>query len=304
MSGSFIAPWHGLPAGTTTCKVTAFNPSTLYLRDQLVIDPPIEHGSRRPVLAFLAHHQQLDKRILFDLSLFEEWRDWLGDHAQAYDDEFRVEMSEDGNLVDQLKKVEVQASDVDVVLLSHKHFDHTGRPSAFERADVWVHAAEKDAVPALRDVATGKIKSFTFSRDDDDNKPVASFDHSLDVFGDGSFVIVSVPGHTPGHVGALVRTETDKFVLLGADGCHHRLLLNGTKDEQARYKLGRDKDDPMYEDWAEASNSLDRLRRARQDENVMVVTAHDEKQWDAWVKHEGKNIIELNGWKERGLKAM
>ncbi|KAK4049989.1 hypothetical protein OIV83_003813 [Microbotryomycetes sp. JL201] len=330
----FRAPWYGLPAASdeAVCDVKAFNPSSLFLRDVLVIDPPIEHGqppepttssssappflasanvpfqlvlshrSRRPVLAFLIHHKRLDKRILFDLSLFEEWQSWLGEAARGYQQEFNVEISSDGNLVQQLEKVGVEADDVDVVLLSHKHFDHTGRPSAFKNAVIWIHEDEKDSVPALRDVSAQNIKPFKF--DAKDRKPVASFDDSLDLFGDESIVIVAVPGHTPGHVGALVRTERDKFVLLGADGCHHRLLLNGTIDEQRKYKLGCAKDDPMYEDYSEASKSLARLRRAKQDDNVLVVTAHDERQWDAWCKHEQKRIIDLNDWKQRGLKEI
>ncbi|KAK4051487.1 hypothetical protein OIO90_004701 [Microbotryomycetes sp. JL221] len=300
---SFNPPWHGLPsADGPVCKLTALNPSTLFLRDELVIDPPIEHGSRRPVLAFLIEHNQLDKRILFDLSLFENWRDWLGEQAGGYDAEFKVEIAKEGNLVDQLRRINIEPEQIDVVILSHKHFDHTGQPSAFKNAQIWIHNDEKDAVPALKSVSADAIKPFTF--DTTETKPIASFDHSLDMFGDGSIVIVSVPGHTPGHVGAMVRTGEDDFIILGADGCHHRLLLNGTKEDEKQYKLGRAKDEPMYEDYDVATRSLDRLRRARAEPNVLVLTAHDESQWGAWVKTEGKSVIELNGWRERGLKEM
>jgi glyoxylase-like metal-dependent hydrolase (beta-lactamase superfamily II) len=46
---------------------------------------------------------------------------------------------------------------------------------------------------------------------------------AVDYFGDGSLHLLSTPGHTAGHLSALVRTSTgpDTFVLLGGDACHH-----------------------------------------------------------------------------------
>lgn len=41
-----------------------------------------------------------------------------------------------------------------------------------------------------------------------------------DYFGDGSLVILNVPGHTTGHISALVRTSPDTYALLGGDVCH------------------------------------------------------------------------------------
>lgn len=41
-----------------------------------------------------------------------------------------------------------------------------------------------------------------------------------DYFGDGSLVILNVPGHTTGHISALVRTTPDTYAFLGGDVCH------------------------------------------------------------------------------------
>jgi glyoxylase-like metal-dependent hydrolase (beta-lactamase superfamily II) len=42
-----------------------------------------------------------------------------------------------------------------------------------------------------------------------------------DFFGDGSFYLLSTPGHTIGHMSALARTTASTFVFLGGDCCHY-----------------------------------------------------------------------------------
>jgi len=49
-----------------------------------------------------------------------------------------------------------------------------------------------------------------------------------DYFGDGSFYILSVPGHAVGHISGLVRTTPDSFVFLGGDVCHFTGVIRPT----------------------------------------------------------------------------
>src|SRR5260370_7778893 len=60
-----------------------------------------------------------------------------------------------------------------------------------------------------------------------DTKPTFLKDHpvnlvqeDLDVFGDGSVMIVSTPGHTPGHQSCLVHISKTGWVLLTGDAVH------------------------------------------------------------------------------------
>ena len=48
-----------------------------------------------------------------------------------------------------------------------------------------------------------------------DGAPVGPFAGSYDLFGDGRLVIVPTPGHTPGHVGMIVRGATRRWLLAG-----------------------------------------------------------------------------------------
>lgn len=43
-----------------------------------------------------------------------------------------------------------------------------------------------------------------------------------DIFGDGSVVMLNLPGHTPGHHGLLVRLSKFGYVLLSGDVAHFR----------------------------------------------------------------------------------
>lgn len=44
---------------------------------------------------------------------------------------------------------------------------------------------------------------------------------AIDYFGDGSFYLLSAPGHAIGHVNALARTTDDSFIYFAGDSFHH-----------------------------------------------------------------------------------
>jgi N-acyl homoserine lactone hydrolase len=96
-------------------------------------------------------------------------------------------------LAAQLTEVGVKPADVTYVAVSHTHGDHVGNVALFPTSTVLIQGAEYDwamagpAKPAFAD--TQKITKL-------------AGDH--DVFGDGSVMILSTPGHTPGHQSLLV----------------------------------------------------------------------------------------------------
>lgn len=59
-------------------------------------------------------------------------------------------------------------------------------------------------------------------------KPVATFDRSLDWFGDGSFYLLDAPGHVLGHIAAMVRTTADPptYMVLAGDAAHDLCLYH------------------------------------------------------------------------------
>jgi glyoxylase-like metal-dependent hydrolase (beta-lactamase superfamily II) len=107
----------------------------------------------------------------------------------------------------------VKPEDVTFVGISHYHYDHTGQAADFPRATLLIGKKDLDVVrtreqlrprfaPWLREGA--KVEEITSDKD---------------VFGDGRVTILTLPGHTPGHTGLLVKLASGP-VLLSGDQYH------------------------------------------------------------------------------------
>jgi N-acyl homoserine lactone hydrolase len=110
------------------------------------------------------------------------------------------------------------------VVLSHMHTDHVGGIEPFSNAEIVVARSEWDRFPGLG----GRIRGYLPqhwpagvepSPVELHGPPVGPFSGSLDLAGDGSLLLVPLPGHTPGHIGLLVEAQDGSY-LLGGDVAH------------------------------------------------------------------------------------
>lgn len=120
-------------------------------------------------------------------------------------------------LAAQLEALHVSADDVTDLALSHFHSDHAGNAGAFRRATHYVQKAERDAAFGPDAAKFGFAPSLYESLK---NNPTRELDGDYDVFGDGSVVILSTPGHTPGHQSLYVRLPKRGGVVLSGDMVH------------------------------------------------------------------------------------
>lgn len=132
------------------------------------------------------------------------------------------------HLATQLPRLGIPLDSVRIILLSHLHADHVAGLLDFPHAHIVLHTAALEAwqvsrgwralkrgvIPALfpPDFATRTtpIKKF-------DGPAVPGLGASHDLFGDGSILLVELPGHARGQLGAFLPTAT-RPVLLAADG--------------------------------------------------------------------------------------
>jgi glyoxylase-like metal-dependent hydrolase (beta-lactamase superfamily II) len=60
-------------------------------------------------------------------------------------------------------------------------------------------------------------------------KPTGILPRVLDLFHDGSVMIVDAPGHLPGHINLLARTSPTTSVYLAGDACHDRRIMRNER---------------------------------------------------------------------------
>ena len=124
---------------------------------------------------------------------------------------FRIQRPD--SLANQLKSIGFKIEDFKYFAMSHSHFDHTGHANYMKDATLLIQENEfianagdsiKQANPALAEL-----------------KNIKKLNGDFDVFGDGSVVIKSMPGHTIGHQVLYVEVSgLEKPVLLTGDLYH------------------------------------------------------------------------------------
>ncbi|MEZ5597002.1 MAG: N-acyl homoserine lactonase family protein [Pseudomonadales bacterium] len=123
------------------------------------------------------------------------------------------------SIVAQLADRGLTPSDIDLLALSHFHFDHAGGANAFADATLLIQQTEYDA--AFLHAQTSPVFDRTlYAALETSRKRLLNGDH--DVFGDGTVRIVSAPGHTPGHQVLLLALAKTGPLMLSGDLYHFR----------------------------------------------------------------------------------
>ena len=118
------------------------------------------------------------------------------------------------SLVNQLESIGFKIEDFKYFAMSHSHFDHIGHAGYMEDAIWLVQEPEYNSVrgPKVENVnpALAKLNKINVLKGD------------FDVFGDGTVIIKSMPGHTVGHQVLYVDLGLDQPVLLTGDLYHFK----------------------------------------------------------------------------------
>ncbi len=113
-------------------------------------------------------------------------------------------------LAAQLDQLGVKPSDIEAMAVSHTHPDHIGNVEMFPTTMLYVQKAEYEW-PGANNQPRFKPEH-----------PVTQLEGDLDLFGDGSVIILSTPGHTPGHQSLLVKLPKTGAVVLTGDAVHFK----------------------------------------------------------------------------------
>ncbi|WP_114765472.1 N-acyl homoserine lactonase family protein [Vibrio rhodolitus] len=120
----------------------------------------------------------------------------------------------------QLQAMKLTPSDIDYLVLSHLHADHTGNANQFSSAK-WLIQKNEHHVAFDPEISAKLGFDLTQYQNLKDSVHVIEGDHQ--VFGDGSVVIISAPGHTPGHQALYVDLPHYGPIVLSGDLYHSHL---------------------------------------------------------------------------------
>lgn len=118
----------------------------------------------------------------------------------------------------QLAEIGIDPGKVTHAAFSHTHGDHVGNANLFSAATLYIQQAEHDV--AFGPDAATKWNFEVASYDKLRASRTVKLHGDHDVFGDGSVVILSTPGHTPGHQSLLVTLPRRGPVILSGDMVH------------------------------------------------------------------------------------
>src|SRR5881396_4301540 len=121
-------------------------------------------------------------------------------------------------IVDRLKELNVTPDQVKYVGISHFHADHTGQLAPFTNATLFIGKGDWDQIIAPTPMPGANVAGFKSWIDE--KRKVEPLTADKDVFGDGSVIVLRMPGHTPGHSGLLVRLKEMGPVLVTGDAAH------------------------------------------------------------------------------------
>ena len=211
-----------------------------------------------PALSYLIEHP--DGRLLFETGLSPTFKqEWLADWQQLLDlDAITPEIC----LENRLKSLGLGPEDFQYVIQGHLHCDHAGGLRLFEKAGaaVVVHEDEWRYAQTIWQAENFFVRA---------DWGFLSKEQPLLMYSDQELLrdvwTLSLPGHTPGTMGLLVRLDHTGWVLLPSDA------LN-THDTYGPPPLGA----PISmipEKWGA---SLAKIRRIAEEKDAFLFPGHDE----------------------------
>lgn len=165
------------------------------------------------------------------------------------------------SLVEQLAQLKLTPAQITYVGVSHYHGDHVGQVASFPQATLLIGKGDWDVLTDAKPNPAANPANFAhWISGGGKVEPVVG---DKDVFGDGSVIMLNMPGHTPGHHSLLVKLKDLGVVLLSGDLAHFR--ENYDSNGVPTFNTNR----------ADTLASLDRFKKLAANLQATVIIQHD-----------------------------
>ena len=165
------------------------------------------------------------------------------------------------SIVDQLKQLNLTPAQIKFLGISHYHGDHIGQAGSLPQATLLIGQGDWNALTAekpAQGVNPAPVANWVSG-----GGKVEPVPRDKDVFGDGTVVMLDMPGHTPGHHSLLVKLKDKGNVLLSGDLAHfhENYESNGVP--------------PFNFDRAQTIASIERMKQIVGNVKATVIIQHD-----------------------------
>jgi N-acyl homoserine lactone hydrolase len=196
-----------------------------------------------PLLAFVVRHPSAGV-LLIDTGLHPSaLRDVRGDYGRITGLLFRALRPGETPFDVQLEQAGLAPGEIDRVIMTHLHVDHTSGMRLLPAATFILARREMEGATGRLSSLNGyaaahlpeqrRMRLIDFERE---GEPHGPFAQTVDLIGDGSVRLISTPGHTPGHLSVLLRTAQAPVLVIG-DAVY---TLRSLEQEQLPFRTAND----------------------------------------------------------------
>ncbi|MCO5176791.1 MAG: N-acyl homoserine lactonase family protein [Thermomicrobiales bacterium] len=176
----------------------------------------------------------------------------------SFGDHLIPQLTDADDIRNRLAELSLTPADIDILVLTHNHFDHAGNVADFADSEIIMHRADHavgiergqnglpGGIPAHAD--DGRALRYTLIDDDTELAP--------------GFTLVHTPGHSPGHLSIGLDLPDTGSVILAIDA-----IYSATNRELGNYRIGSD----PAAGARSATRLIDRATRT----NALLIYGHD-----------------------------